>query len=675
MNQQSNNPDSPFPEKEEHLSFEELKLQGELMSAISKAAQAGDLLESSAQNMKQLLKQASSSFPRRVITELLDQKAWAELNDRFFRTLAFGTGGLRGKTIGDIVTSAEAGIKRPDGRPQFSCIGTNAVNNYNIIRATRGLVTYVLQWHQQKNHSRNPKICISYDTRFFSREFAELAAKVISEHGCDALIFQAPRSTPELSFAVRECAATAGINITASHNPPAYNGYKVYFEDGGQVIEPHASAIIALVDQMEGEQYTPLPPWQCGKIIFLGEALDRSYKKRLKSLVLQPSLFEKKLKVVYTPLHGVGGSIIVPLLRSVGVECLPVASQMLPDGFFSTVKSPNPENSEALTLGIALAEQEKADLVIATDPDADRMGVAVRNGSGSLELLTGNQIGSLMAWYRLKTLFEQGLLNKKNKKNALLIKSIVTTDLQKAIAEKFGVRCVETLTGFKYIGAKLTHYEHQLSQEFQKKYRILSAEESREARLEGSSYFVFGGEESYGYSLGDFVRDKDANAAALGFCEAAAYAASKQTSLLELLDQIYCDYGYYHECGESLAFEGAQGSLKMQSLIHSYIQHPFTSIHGEPVTAFQNYSTEIIVDSEGEVLPQESMLIFKLQGDNRVVVRPSGTEPKIKFYLFASQKPESEKFSIKDLVDIKKMLKKELEDRWNWLREDIAQRI
>jgi phosphoglucomutase len=675
MKQQANRSDSFQYKREEQISSGELLFQGGLFASILEAVQAGYLLQSSAENMQLLMKQTSSSLPEQVIAELIEQKAWKELNNRFFRTLAFGTGGLRGKTIGDIVTTVEAGTKRSDECPQFSCIGTNAVNNYNIIRATRGLVTYVLRWHQQKNRSGNPKICISYDTRFFSREFAELAAKVISEHGCDALIFQEPRSTPELSFAVRECAATAGINITASHNPPAYNGYKVYFEDGAQVIEPHASSIITLVDQMEGDQYQPLPQEQWGKIIFLGKAVDESYKKKLRGLILQPSLFKKNLKVVYTPLHGVGGTIIVPLLESVGVHCSPVFSQMQPDGFFSTVKSPNPENSEALTLGIALAEQEKADLVIATDPDADRMGVAVRNALGSLELLTGNQIGSLIAWYRLKTLFEQGLLTEKNKKNALLIKSIVTTDLQKAIAEKFGIRCVETLTGFKYIGAKLTHYEHQLSQDLQKKYRILTEEESRQARLGGSSYLVFGGEESYGYSLGDFVRDKDANAAALGFCEVAAHCLSQKITLSDLLDQIYCDYGYYYECGESLSFEGAEGSLKMQSLINSYIKNPFTSINGEPVTAFQNYATEMILDSEGEILPKESMLIFKLHGDHRVVVRPSGTEPKIKFYFFSSDKPKSKRFSLEELASIKRNLKKCLEDRWRWLQDDVARRI
>ena len=676
MNPQSTN--DPKSHNDLHTPNGKQTTSSDLIALIDQAVEAGDLLITAAENIKGVLKQALSTLGEQVIIELTQQKAWGELNNRFFRKLAFGTGGLRGKTIGDLVTQAEAGNRLTGQAPQFACIGTNALNDDNIIRATRGLVTYVLEWHRKQERTGKPKICISYDTRFFSKSFAELAAKVISEHGCDALIFTDPRSTPELSFAVRECAATAGINITASHNPPAYNGYKVYFEDGAQVIEPHASAIIALVDGIEGAAYEPLPSPERGSIIFLGEAMDEAYKKRLKTLVLEPSLFScnaEKLKVVYTPLHGVGGTIIVPLLRSVGVECFPVSSQMKGDGFFSTLQSPNPENAEALTLGVSLAEEKKADLVIATDPDADRMGVAVRSASGTLELLTGNQIGSLIAWYRLKTLCEKGILNEQNKNHAVLIKSIVTTDLQRLIAEAFGVRCVETLTGFKYIGSKLTQYEKALPQTLQKKYRVLSEEATREARLEHSSYFVFGGEESYGYSLGDFVRDKDASAAALGFCEVAAYAAFKKVTILELLDQLYSDYGYYLELGKSKAFEGAQGSLEMRRLIDSYIQNPFTTIHGEAVRAFDNYQTQNIYDSEGEILPKEEMFVFKLHEDNRIIIRPSGTEPKIKFYLFASQQPESGTFSFEELSRVKNDLKKQLDERWQWLQADMSQRM
>ncbi len=695
-----------------------------LLNSIQAAVQSGDLLAATAANIQHLLEGAISSLEERVIQELVDRKEWKELNDRFFKTLAFGTGGLRGKTIGNVITFVEQGNKSFDGRPEFACIGTNCVNNYNIVRATRGLVTYVMQWHKNQKRSGRPKICISYDTRFFSREFADLTSKVITEHGCDALMFESPRSTPELSFAVRHCNATAGINITASHNPPAYNGYKVYFEDGGQIIEPHASSIIKLVDSMQGEKYEPLPAAEQGEKVMLGEEIDKVYKERLKTLVLEPSLFQNKLplKVVYTPLHGVGGVIIVPLLQELGMTCLPVESQMKPDGWFSTVKSPNPENAEALTLGIALANQKKADLVLATDPDDDRMGVAVRNAAGEMELLTGNQIGSLLLWYRLKQLFAKGILSDQNKKRAVVIKSLVTTELQTIIAEKSGVRCVETLTGFKYIGAKQEKYEKELAVSVQASYRQLNEAESREARLHASSYFIFGGEESYGYNMGDFVRDKDGNAAVLCFCEVAAYAASQGLSLIALLDQIYSEFGLYLERGESLTFEGAEGADKMKRLMESYTKKPFEKINGIPVISRRDFDAEDLCDSEGEVYPKEAMLMIDLmhnstananscvapvlasssindtlsrcapstpcssssaassarglvKPDCRVVIRPSGTEPKIKFYLFTARRPTVEKFSLEEVQKIKPELKEELEKLWQWLKEDLEQRI
>lgn len=667
-----------------------------LLKAVFAASEAGYLLPASAENIREFLMQSSTALEKSVIAELFDQGAWKELDDRFFRTLAFGTGGLRGKTIGGIVTKAEKGIRqRSDGRPEIACIGTNAVNSYNIVRATRGLVNYVREWHRKEqlkidsgtksvqnittlNSATRPKICISYDTRFFSREFADLVAKVITEHGCDALLFERPRSTPELSFAVRESNATAGINITASHNPPAYNGYKVYFEDGGQVIEPHASAIIEQVNAIKSERYEPLPEAEQGKIIMLGASMDEAYLQRLQTLLLNPALVksEPRLKVVYTPLHGVGGAIVLPLLKRLGIDCLPVETQLIPDGFFSTVKSPNPENAEALTLGMQLADREQGDLVLATDPDDDRMGVAVRNAAGALELLTGNQIGVLMLWYRLTQLFICGILNEKNKKHAVVIKSLVTTDLQRAIAEKFGVRCVETLTGFKYIGAKLALYENKLSSDVRKNYRRLSEVTSREERLRDSSYFVFGGEESYGYSVGDFVRDKDGNAAVLAFCEVAAYAKNKKITLPELLDQIYCEYGFYLERGESLALEGAEGAKKMEGLMDSYTTtKPFVSIHGAYVMAVKNFATEKIYDSEGELLPAEAMLMIDMEGGRRIVIRPSGTEPKIKFYLFAMEKPALGKFSIAELKAVKEKITIELEELWQWLKADAMQRI
>ena len=646
-----------------------------LLDSIAAAEAAGTLLSSSAENIRAMLARGSSPLAEEVITELAGAGRWEELNNRFFRTLAFGTGGLRGKTIGEVVTKAEAGPGRPDGRPEHACIGTNAMNEYNIARASRGLAIYVREWHRREGKPGRPSIAISYDTRFFSREFADLSAKVMTDLGCDALLFEGPRSTPELSFAVRHKNAAAGINITASHNPSGYNGYKVYFDDGAQVVAPHDKGIIDLVNAGD-DSYEPLPQNEQGKVIMIGPEIDEAYMERLEKLIVDPELFRRKpaLKTVFTPLHGVGGVIIVPMLHRLGVTCIPVPSQMVPDGLFPTVKSPNPEYPEALKLGMELAEIEKADLVQATDPDDDRMGVAARNASGKLELLTGNQIGSLMAWYRLKRLFEKGVLTEANRHRAVVVKSLVTTDLQKEIALGFGVKCVETLTGFKYIGAKQRLYEEKLPAAIRDRYRELSEEETREARLKDSMFFVFGGEESYGYNTGDFVRDKDGNAAVICFAEVAAYAASEGITVVTLLDRIYSEYGFYLERGESLNFEGAEGAAKIKKLVDSYAGHPPAEIAGAKVLSVLNYATQEIRDSEGEILPKEAMIVFEVEGGHKVAVRPSGTEPKIKYYLYASEKPASGTFSPQELAATKQSVAEGLENLWQWLKADAAQR-
>jgi phosphoglucomutase len=646
-----------------------------LLESIAAAESAGSLLKSSAENIRTMLAKGNSPLAEAVITELVESGRWDELNNRFFRTMAFGTGGLRGKTIGEVVTKAEAGPGRPDGRPEYACIGTNAMNDYNIARATRGLATYVRQWHERENRPGRPSIAISYDTRFFSREFADLAAKVMTDLGCDALLFEGPRSTPELSFAVRYKNAAAGINITASHNPPGYNGYKVYFDDGAQVVAPHDSGIIDLVNAGD-DSYEPLPEARRGQVIKIGREIDEAYMERLEKLIVDPELFRRtpKLKTVFTPLHGVGGVIVVPMLHRLGVDCIPVTSQMVPDGLFPTVKSPNPEYPEALKLGMELADIEKADLVQATDPDDDRMGIAARDDSGKLVLLTGNQIGSLMVWYRLKRLFEKGILNEDNRKRAVVIKSLVTTDLQKVIALGFGVKCVETLTGFKFIGAKQRAYEEKLPEAIRSRYRELSEEETREARLQDSLFFVFGGEESYGYNTGDFVRDKDGNAAVICFAEVAAYAASEGITVVTLLDRIYSEYGFYLERGESLTFEGAEGAAKIKKLVDSYAGNPPAEIAGSKVLSVLNYATQDLHDSEGELIPKEAMITFETDGGWKVTVRPSGTEPKIKYYLYASDKPAAGTLAAEELVVIKKRVAEGLEKLWQWLKADAAKR-
>ncbi len=474
-----------------------------LHSKIERAVADGQLMESAANNIRTLLAGAPSDLYLRAVDELVDSSEWSELNDRFYQTLAFGTGGIRGRAIGRIVTKAERGNSHGDQRPEFPCFGTNAMNFFNISRATQGLVAYLHDWNRREKISVKPKIVIAHDPRFFSKEFAELAAKVASQNGCDAFVFDGPRSVPELSFAVRYLKANAGIVITASHNPPHDNGYKVYFSDGAQVIEPYASGIIAKVDAITSESFTPLPKDRQGKVRMLGKEIDQAYMQRLETLILDPQIIReaKSLRIIYTPLHGTGRVIIKPMLKRLGFNFQVVQEQDGFNGRFPTVKSPNPENAQALTMAINLAQKENADLVVATDPDCDRMGAAVRaapetGATTPMKLLTGNQIGSLLAWYRTKTLFDKGVLNKENASRAVIIKTFVTTDLQKAIAEHYGLRCVETLTGFKYIGAKLAKYERAIPEEMRQNYVDLTEEETRQLRLDHSSFYVFGGEES-----------------------------------------------------------------------------------------------------------------------------------------------------------------------------------
>jgi len=655
----------------------------ELFANIDNALSRGWLLESAAKNIRDLLAGSTSELYQRAIDELVAGEQWAELNDRFYKTLAFGTGGLRGRTIGKIVTKAELGTPGPLGRPEFPCVGTNAMNFYNVSRATQGLVAYVKEWHTRNNIDSRPRLVVAHDTRFFSKEFTELAARVAIEAGCDGFVFDGPRSTPELSFAVRQLRASAGIVITASHNPPHDNGYKVYFSDGAQVVEPHASGIIAKVNAIKGETFEPVAQDRQGKLTTLSEEIDEAYMRRLETLIVDPNVIAaaKSLLVVFTPLHGTGGVILKPLLQRLGFNFEVVAEQDVFDGRFPTVKSPNPENAEALRLGIELAKKKNADLVIATDPDCDRVGVAVRNTAGAMELLSGNQIAALIAYYRIKALFDRGILNKENASRAVIIKTFVTTDLLKAIADHFGIRCVETLTGFKYIGQKLGKYERELLSVIgrdaaaRRPYPEMSEDETRQLRLEHSSYYVFGGEESYGYSAGDFVRDKDGNGSAIMFCEVAAYAKSQGLSVDQLLDEIFATFGYFEEKNGSLVFEGAEGANKIARLVESYASAPPKEMLGRRVTRITNFATETIRDVEGDEIPKEKMSIFELDDRTRIAVRASGTEPKIKYYLFAQERPPSGTFGAKELEKIKADVGARLERLWQWLQADAHTRL
>ena len=634
--------------------------------SLSTAVAAGQLLESARNNIAALLAGTTSEVAPLAIAELVAAGEWQELNDRFFKTLAFGTGGLRGRTIGKVVTQAEQGVGGPNDRPEHPCVGTATMNFYNLSRAVRGLIAYVQKF---AGPDRKPVLVFAHDTRHFSRDFAEFCANTCAALGVDAYLFDGPRATPQLSFAVRELRADAGVVLTASHNPAHDNGFKAYFNDGAQIVDPHATAIIHEVNAITLERYEPVAESKRGTVTLLGEEMDERYIRRLKTLLLQPSLLEgARTKIVFTNLHGTGGHINVPMLRSLGFEVLTVPQQDVQDGRFPTVESPNPENGPALQMGIDLAEESGAEIVIGTDPDADRMGVAVRDHAGKMVLLTGNQIGSLMAWYRLKTCFQLGWLTPANRSRAILVKTYVTTELQHAIADGFGVGIVDTLTGFKYIAGKLRKYEDAIPADKKGDYRSLSEAQTRALRLEYSRFFVFGGEESYGYLGSDAIRDKDANGATLMFAEVAAYAKFVGKSLTELLDDIYTEYGYYQEIGKSLVLEGADGAAKIQALANSYAEKPPTEVEGSAVIRIRDFAKQDLFDQEGDLLPKEKMLFVDLEDGRSFAVRPSGTEPKIKFYLFGKHPVGA------DLGTAKNLVQDSLTRLWSWIEADAAKR-
>jgi len=631
---------------------------------LERAAQAGDLLADSGNNIARLLNSPTTvARDKESILELVEQGQWGELNDRFFRKLAFGTGGLRGRTIGKVVTEAEKGTPTGLGRPEFPAVGTNCMNYGNVARATQGLVNYL-----KKNFAgQAPSVVFSHDTRHFSREFAELSARIVAGAGGTAYLFAEDRSTPELSFAVRHLGAQAGVEVTASHNPAHDNGYKVYFSDGAQIVEPHASGIIREVEAVPDGAVEAAPKGG-EKVVSIGADLDQAYLEALQELVIEGEMLKKegaKLKVVFTPLHGTGIRIVPAMLKSVGVPVSIVPAQEKGDGRFPTVKSPNPENGEALAMGIELAKRERADLVVATDPDADRMGVAVRNVGGEYELITGNQIGSLLASYRIDRMRARGWIRSGEEKSCCLIKTFVTTDLQKEMAGSVGMKCVETLTGFKYIGEKLGIYEKQAGGR-----GTMGAEEWRRRRMEKSTFFVFGGEESYGYSGGDFVRDKDANGAVLMLVEAAAWAKSHGRNLLEEMDEIYRKHGLYWEKLGTLEMSGAEGAKQIARAVASYQGKPPQEWGGRRVVGVQDYEKGSHYDVDGVEIPKERMLIFDLGEGFRVAVRASGTEPKMKCYFFGKRKVGTGE----DLEKAKRELSMELEKLWEWTKKDAVAR-
>ncbi len=628
-------------------------MDSNLLSTLEQAVADGKLLASSLQNIQLLMGGTQDPVAPAALGELVAAGEWTELNNRFYKTLAFGTGGLRGRTIGMVVAPSEQGKGGVNGRPEFPCVGTASMNYFNVGRAMRGLIAYVSRFVEASGENRKPLIVIGHDTRHFSRDFAEFCARIATDLGCDCALFDGPCSTPEVSFAIRELNADTGVVITASHNPAHDNGFKAYFNDGAQLIAPHDKAVIDCVNALTSDSYEPLPEAGRGELRILGAEFDAIYIERLKGIVLRPEVFAKaSAKVVYTNLHGTGGRCIVPMLRDIGCNVSTVAEQDVQDGRFPTVASPNPENAPALDMAMAQADRENADLVIATDPDSDRMGIAVRDkATGRMVLLTGNQTGCLLAWYRCMSVKELGLVNAGNIANAVMVKTFVTSPMQDAIAADQGIATVNVLTGFKYIAAKLGKYEQAIPADKREGYRSMGEEQTRALRLQYSKYFVFGGEESYGYLAQDFVRDKDANAAALCLAEMNAYLATQGIGLLECLNNLYTKLGFYKELGKSIVMEGADGAAKIAALTQSYMQAPPAEVDGTPVAAVRNFAEGKVIDAEGDPIPAEKMLFFDLADGRSFAVRPSGTEPKIKYYLFAHGEPGAELNAAREAVE------------------------
>lgn len=617
-----------------------------MRNAILEAEQRGDLLASSVQQLNKWLDAAFlPDWALASLQELVDQGAWTELNDRFYRGLAFGTGGMRGRTVGKVATAIERGDDPEARRPAHAAVGAAYLNDFNLVRATMGLFAYARR-HLNATGRKDvaPVLVIAHDVRHFSRHFCELAASVWTRLGGRALIFDGPRSTPHLSFAVRRLRATCGVVITASHNPPHDNGYKVYFEDGAQVVAPHAEGIITEVQRVAWSEVGNHLAIDLERVGTVGPDLDAAYLREVVANVLDPEVIRRvRPKIVFTPIHGTGAVTSVPALESLGVEVVTVPSQMEMDGRFPTVKSPNPENAEALTLGMATAEESGALAVIATDPDADRMGVAVRDDAGHLHLLTGNQIGSLLAESRIRALKASGVLPSNGSPRATLIKTFVTTPLQDAIGRSHGLKVINTLTGFKWIGAKLRRYEQELHSarasagESPRDYDALPLAERRSLLLAHSTFYVFGGEESYGYLASDQVRDKDANAAVVLFAELIASLHDAGKSVPAFLDELYVQYGYHQEHLVNIVYEGAEGARRIRRILDSYRQDPPRQLGEFTVSGADDFGQDDIEDADGEIVPKEDFFFLELENGYRFAVRGSGTEPKIKFYLFARE--------------------------------------
>ena len=538
-----------------------------------------------------------------------------EIFDRFYRELEFGTGGLRG-VIG---------------------AGTNRMNFYTVGKATQGLANFI-----NKQGAAAKGVAIAFDSRRMSPEFADTAACVLAANGIKAYIFDSLRPTPELSFALRTLGCTAGIVVTASHNPPEYNGYKVYWEDGAQITAPKDAQIIgevnAIKDYAEIKKMTTEAAKAAGLYEVIGKEIDDKYMEALKKLVLHPEAIKQmasSLKIVYTPLHGTGNVPVRRVLKELGFEQVTVVpEQELPDGNFPTVSYPNPEDKKAFALALDLAKKVDADLVLATDPDADRLGVYAKDTkTGEYKVFTGNMSGMLICEYEMSQKKALGILPA----NGALVTTIVSSNMAQAVAKEYGMKFIECLTGFKYIGEQIKFFEQT-----------------------GSNEYVFGFEESYGCLVGTHARDKDAVVAVMALCEAAAYYKTQGITLWDQMLNIYNKYGYYKEDLFTMTFKGADGAKKMQDMMDAYRKNTPKQVGAYKVLRLRDYKNDVITDlATGETtptgLPKSNVLYFELENDAWFCVRPSGTEPKIKFY--AGIKGTSLEDSAKKLDELMEAIK------------------
>ena len=647
---------------------------------LASAVKDGHLLASAEQNINEFLNlEPSPDWVSAGLHELLESNNWEELNDRFHQNLAFGTGGMRGRTIGKTITFAERGETKEGETPAFACVGSNTLNEFTLLRATKALYSYLNKWMQQNGILEQPRLVVAHDVRHFSPKFSELVSRSWAKMGGYSMVFEGPRSTPQLSFAVRHRYAHAGVVITASHNPYHDNGFKAYFGDGAQLVPPHD---LGVVEEYNRIKLSEISHWlekdglSDTEVAVLTTEDDMAYKGALEDAVLNPDLLKNIApKIVFTPIHGTGAISSVPALWDHGVQVALVDEQSKEDANFGTVKSPNPENQEALLLGIKVAKKTKSPYVFASDPDCDRIGVAVEESKGNFTCLTGNQVACLIAEYRLLALKHKQILREGNASGFAILKTFVTSPMLDKIASAFGIRCINTPTGFKWMAQKMLKYEEGAQVRIQEGEGVGLDFDSTElfTRMDILSKYstctVLAAEESYGYLPLDLVRDKDGNASSLAIAEAFAFMESTGTNPLKFLDTIYQKYGYHLEKTENIYFEGAEGSAIISGLIESYRKNPLSEVAGFKVIKSKDFSEEGFIDEDEDLLPCQNFIQLFLDNNFSLAIRPSGTEPKIKYYLFGCGEPRSS-----DLESSKKAVSEDLEKIGKWLVEDARER-